>query len=59
MHSSRMHTARSSSRPGEGLHQAPSGSRPPRPGTPLDQVPPGSRPPRTRHPPRGQNHRRL
>ena len=40
MHSSRMRTARSSSRPG-GLHQAPPGSRlPPDQAPPWDQAPP-------------------
>ena len=66
MHSSRMRTARSSSRPG-GLHQAP----PPGPDPPLSRHPPGpdprgpdprragtppgpGTPPGTRHPPSGQ-----
>ena len=45
MHSSRMRTARSSSRPG-GLHQAPPGPDPPGPGTPPGtRHPPGSGPP--------------
>ena len=62
MHSSRMRTARSSSRLGR-LHQAPpTRTRPPGPGTPQtmqppqDQAPPTPAPPGTKHPPCGQTH---
>ena len=55
MHSSRMRTARSSSRTGGVLHK----EHPPGPGTSPDQAqplgtrhPPGSRPPRDQAPPR-------
>ena len=53
MHSSRMRTARSSSRLGGwgSLHQAPPGAGTPRPGTPKDQTPPRSRHPREQAPP--------
>ena len=47
MHSSRMRTARSSSRRGGGLHQAP----------PRDQVPPNTRHPRDQAPLRTRHHR--
>ena len=62
MHSSRMHTARSSSHPGGLLHQDPPGAdtpppeqTPPRSRHPPEQTPPPSRhPPRSRHPPPSQ-----
>ena len=57
MHSSRMHTARSSSCPGGVSTRHPPGSRPPGPGTPREQTPPDQAlpreqtPPGSRHPP--------
>ena len=53
MHSSRMRTARSSSRPGGGLHQAPPGTRHLE-ADPPEQTSPGPGTPRTRHLPREQ-----
>ena len=59
MHSSRMRTARSSSRPGESPPDNPPWSRcPPRAGNPQDQAPPQEQappdqaPPEARHPPK-------
>ena len=54
MHSSRMRTARSSSRPGESPTDNPPWRRcPPRPGNPQDQAPPQEQaPPEARQPPK-------